>query len=305
MSHFTVLVIGKNPEKQLEKYDENLEVPEYEKDLVSESEKASFLAIYQVHDPKRTYAQITAEEAEVNKTKSFDELYDQYGDDWNNNYWKKNANGEWGEYSTYSPNSKWDWFTLGGRWTGFFKPKDIKKSNVGNPGVFGHRAAPGWCDQAKKSNIDFEGMRDDAGAKAVERYNQIKTLFGGTIPKLDHKWSEYHLENGPFSGMSIEEKREHYHAQPAMLEVKKHPEELGWGFELDDYDCTVEEFEQRARKSAIDVQSVVKDGIWYQSSDMGWFGISYNENANWEEEFNKLIDEAHPNTLFSLYDCHI
>jgi len=306
MSHFTVLVIGKDPEGQLEKYDENLEVPLYQKDLVSESEKASFLAIYQTYDEKRTYAKLTPEEAEANKLKSFDELYDEYGDDWNSNYWKKNADGEWAEFSTYSPNSKWDWFTLGGRWTGFFKQKVGAKVRVGEPGVFGNKAEVGHCDQAKKKDIDFAGMRDDAGASAFDRYQEIKELFGGTIPKLTLKWADLIDDNNVlYKDIPLDKKREMYHAQPAMLEVAKHNDKLGWGFDLDDYDCTVEEFVQKARNEAISTYSVVKDGVWYEKGEMGWWGMSRNEKDNWEEEFNKLIDEADDNTLFSLYDCHI
>ena len=305
MSHFTVLCIGNDPEKQLEKYDENIEAPERQEELVSDQDKEEFLAFYQNFDPERKHSKITQVDVDVNKTLTFPQLYAKYGNDWNSNTWKINSDGLWASFTTYNPDSKWDWYTLGGRWTGFFKPKTGDKAVLGRPGVFGNEAKDGWCDQAKKKDIDFEGMRDEAGARAVKRYNEIKTLFGGTIPKLNYKWSEYHLEDGPFAKLSIEEKREHYHAQPAMLEVAKHPEELGWGFDLDEYDCTVEEFEQRARNTAISTYAVVKDGVWYQKGDMGWWGMSTNEKDNWEEEFNKLIDEAKPSTLFSLFDCHI
>ena len=32
-------------------------------------------------------------------------------------------------YSTYNPNSKWDWYTIGGRWTGGLVTKEGRETN--------------------------------------------------------------------------------------------------------------------------------------------------------------------------------
>ena len=55
----------------------------------------------------------------------FAELYDRYGYSWNTNDWRFNpVNGKWQEYSTYNPNSKWDWYAeKHGRWEGAIKTK--------------------------------------------------------------------------------------------------------------------------------------------------------------------------------------
>ena len=47
MSHFVVMVIGDNPGKQLEPFDENIEVAEYERRIVSEEDCT--LQIYTPH----------------------------------------------------------------------------------------------------------------------------------------------------------------------------------------------------------------------------------------------------------------
>jgi hypothetical protein len=123
MSHFTVLVIGNEPEELLEPFSEHIEVPKTSE--VSEDEKQSFIETYTIVKPDRSYGIKDEAEAEKNKLLSFDELYDQYGEDWNDSAWKKDTNGIWCEFSTYNPNSKWDWYLLGGRWSGFFKVKPI------------------------------------------------------------------------------------------------------------------------------------------------------------------------------------
>lgn len=128
MSHFTVLVItdsSSNPEKLLEPFSEHIEVPKYKTSEVSEDEKQSFIETYTIVNPDHSYGVKDETEAEKNKLLSFDELYEQYGEDWNDSTWKKDANGIWCEFSTYNPNSKWDWYLLGGRWSGFFKVKPI------------------------------------------------------------------------------------------------------------------------------------------------------------------------------------
>lgn len=53
----------------------------------------------------------------------FDNQYEEHGEDWNGSRWKKNDDGVWEEWSTYNKNSKWDWHSLGGRWSKCIKTK--------------------------------------------------------------------------------------------------------------------------------------------------------------------------------------
>lgn len=53
----------------------------------------------------------------------FDNQYEEHGEDWNGSRWKKNDDGVWEEWSTYNPDSKYDWYSLGGRWGKSIKTK--------------------------------------------------------------------------------------------------------------------------------------------------------------------------------------
>ena len=53
----------------------------------------------------------------------FDKQYEEHGEGWNNSRWKKNDDGVWEDWSTYNKNSKWDWYSLGGRWSKSIKTK--------------------------------------------------------------------------------------------------------------------------------------------------------------------------------------
>jgi len=154
MSHFSVLVIGKNPEDQLAVFDENIEVPEYLLGLVTDQEKKDFMCFYK--NPNR----LTIKESQKNQTLDFEKLYKKYGREWNNNSWRKNSEEIWCKYSTYNTNSKWDWYKLGGRWLGFFKLKagfTSMKSIIGEPGVFDN--IPKYdVDQTLKKYVDFKGV---------------------------------------------------------------------------------------------------------------------------------------------------
>jgi len=139
MSHFTVLIIGEDPEGQLEQYDENLEVPEYEVGEVPQSDIDSFM------------------ESNSEGSDDFAETYAKHGKDWNNGNWRYNKEGKWIEYSTYNPDSKWDWYSLGGRWDGYFTLKNGVKTN-----------------SALKKDIDFEKTKDDAFTEALAYYKKNK-----------------------------------------------------------------------------------------------------------------------------------
>lgn len=60
----------------------------------------------------------------------FDTMYEEKGEDWNSNSWRFNyVTSQWEKYSTYNPDSKWDWYTEGGRWDGCLKNKDGEHVN--------------------------------------------------------------------------------------------------------------------------------------------------------------------------------
>ena len=69
-----------------------------------------------------------------------------------------------------NPNSRWDWYQMGGRWRGYFKPKEGATSGVlGESGVFDNDPKhPSYVDQIRFDEIDFEGMKKD-GAKEAEK----------------------------------------------------------------------------------------------------------------------------------------
>lgn len=83
MSHFTVMVIGDDPEGQLAPFDENEQVEEYCTCEVSEDDKQQMLDYYKKERKLRF--------------RNFENCYKRYGKDWNGNRWRKNEDGIWCE----------------------------------------------------------------------------------------------------------------------------------------------------------------------------------------------------------------
>ena len=212
-------------------------------------------------------------------------------------------------------NPKWDWWEVGGRWTGFFKVKDgVKDFFVGRPGIMTEPAEPGYADIIKKGDIDLDGMRTEAAERAAKSYDDVKALFGGSIPKIELPWAV--LLND--SSTSIEDKRDTYWNQPALKQLedlRKNPpkclseekrDKLMW-LDLEKYQISREEYIQAAKNRYLTTFAVVKDEKWYERGEMGWWAVVTNEKEDsvWQEEFNKLINGLPDDTWLAVVDCHI
>lgn len=302
MSHFAVMVVGKDVEEQLEKYDENLVYDEYDAEVRD----------YRIDSFKR----FCKREKGIEVGDSIDEAYTYYGQEYNGNEWFKKDDGKWYEKTTYNPHSKWDWYVIGGRFSGDFfthlteeGKKVISYENYGEPGVFNNDVG---VDSIEKKYIDFAKIREEAAENARDYYRYIASLFDdGVIPKIEITFNRL---KEMYPNKSIEEIREIYFAQSALKKVEKAKEKgrkgenrLGFFFSLEDYQCTEDEYAESAYKKALVPFALVKDGEWYERGEIGWFGCVSNEMEadKWNDFVNKTIEELDENEILTIVDCHI
>lgn len=198
-----------------------------------------------------------------------------------------------------NPNKKWDWYQVGGRWTGKLLLKDRALGTVGRAGLMTDPAAPGYADQAKKGDIDLEQMRNDAGAKAHAFWRSTREITGG------QSWETW--EDTRTRYPDIARAREEYNSQPA-IEMLKASGNKAYQWDLDD-DLSLDEgvFVARKRAAACTFFAYLKDGQWEERGRMGWFASVSDEvsEAQWHERFNRMIDVLPENTLLTVVDCHI
>jgi hypothetical protein len=295
MSHFAVLVIGDNPEKQLEPYNEQVDVPryvKYTKRQLIEKERAA-LEIQKADSYDKYMTDPEEYKKSVTNERHLTYLENEFMKDYNRTdeevyqhairFYEPGDIGPKGEvYSTYNPKSKWDWYQIGGRYSGILK----LKAKVTPAGVevgehaFGERSwcnekepvKPLTCDQARFGDLDFSN--DDEYDKYARQWEM---LVEGSLPrtKEEREWFEYPL---------------HYN-KGYLLEKYKDKETY---IKL---------------QSAFGTFAVLKNGEWFEKGEMGWFGMSSDtaEEANkWESEFyDRFLNGLPADTLITVVDCHI
>lgn len=290
MSHFCGLVIltpeyakVNGMDDSLAKYDEGIEMSEYRKCDLSDSDKQRFLEYYlinksedqQVRDDFETFklgfitfmrgkkGYLTQKQyqekypnARNKKTKEgwafgliyenpdewveyfkqgypkfwrfFWRTYRKFGEDWNGNSWRKDENGVWAVYSTYNPDSKWDWYCVGGRWNNAIKTKTGE-----------------FVNECLFDEIDFEPYPEECYEQKTDWMgNPYKGLKDGIV-------YHYTKDDMPF--------------------------------------C------------------VVIDGIWYEKGEMGWWGMTSNEKGDdeWNGELEALLEKIPVDSLVYNVDFHI
>lgn len=203
-------------------------------------------------------------------------------------------------YRLTNPNKKWDWWQVGGRYTGKFKLKAKALGVVGRPGLMTEEAPPGYADEARKGDIDLAQMREDAAVKARALWRSTRDITGGL------GWDTWDDTRGRYSG-DINRARDEYAAQPAIVLLKASGRrEYSW-----EIDCELaldeEVYVQRRRDAALSSYAFLRGGIWTERGSMGWFGCASDEmtQAQWQDLFNRMIDQLPDDMLLTVVDCHI
>jgi hypothetical protein len=286
MSHFTVLVIGKEIDKQLQPYHE------YECTGIEDQ----YVTFVGTDETEEELQEIFVKMKDKYNYKTFDDFMTNY-------YGYIQQNGKWGRLT--NPNSKWDWWVIGGRWTGFFKLKPNGTGISGQPGLMTSPAKPGYADSALKKDIDFEYMRKSAEDRAIQQWDYIHEAIKG-IP-IEHERWETVIER-----LGFEEGRDFYHKQPLVKAFKGATQKENspvswWGYSIEDFLVPKEEYIESGRHSAITTYAVVMDSKWFEKGTMGWWGMSSDEMSQkeWNNVFNDLVDSLPDDTLLTIVDAHI
>lgn len=206
--------------------------------------------------------------------------------------------------STYNPKSKWDWYLLGGRWTGFFKLRDGLDSRflIGEPGTMTPKPRAGWADQVRKADIDFVGMRAQAEAEAISEHAKVRTILDGIA--VPQRWP--HVREVMFPG-DIEAARLFYREQPgvkALREMDHWADDPTAYYHLDAEDPAGEYVAAKVAQCDIPFAILTADG-WAEKGQMGWWAVVTDEKDDWPDIARQIIDGAPDSALFSLYDLHI
>lgn len=339
MSHFTLLVTGNDIEAQLAPYDENKQVEPYKEyedgdpadhPSVPTSRAQNLLPA----DGDLTWQQVADARHQCYEITSPDDPEYLHVDD----------DGRAYQWSTYNQSAKWDWYSIGGRWGGYFPLVD---SLLADPAAQRRYADAGqlllpkrqhWTasepvesgrvDGGLRAFLDLTLMRTEAATEAQTRwmdYNAYASKHG--VEEAEERapfvpWDQWMARVPDYRArtaaaafvdlpdLTYDEARKGYHAQPRLVafSLQEGRQRFGWGAEHEEYMVPLHVYVERARLGAVCPYAVLHQGEWIAPGRMGWFGMSSDgveDRDLYHAKVSELIDGLPPETMLTLLDLHI
>jgi len=183
-------------------------------------------------------------------------------------------------YDKTNPNAKWDWWEVGGRFTGLMSDNNGNTDN----------------DCLPKKDVNFSIYEKKLYDELSEKYDKLVSIVNNReFPHFMDLKEQYGLEKA----------REIYNSNDVIKEVEN-SDILDFFEKLEDilsYDK-----ETYLKNKAINVPyAIVYDGKWYERGELGWWGISKNEQTlfDWKIEFDKIWNSIPDDYWVTLIDYHI
>lgn len=311
MSHYPVIVCLEDPadlEQALAPYDESLKVDSY-RDYET-GDPADFWMVESLRknaalnpdDSTLTWAQVA-------------EAYNAYmhdpDDPDGSDRMALDDDGRPYRMSTYNPRAKWDWYQVGGRWTGYFiawrtaRPEDLI---IGSPGLGVSSPTDPWrCDGGLKIDLDFAAMRDEAERRTRTDLADWRTLVGGTPPGRPWSWFSSRVDVEP--GYTIEHARADYNDQPRIRILRGTKFGLWLQCPIEHFQRSEQDLVAQARAAAVPGYAVLTlEGEWMAPGRMGWFGASSDtagDRARYLAAANTYLEDLPDHIYLIAVDCHI
>lgn len=211
-----------------------------------------------------------------------------------------------------NPNAKWDWYSIGGRWTGFYPVKPTALIALGTPGSFDNKPQPGRSDAVRRFDIDVDTIQVETRAKAEKFWSEWSAWLKGQFEPADPFDSPrsraidlglLHIAEGPaladHSRIVI----------PWRDKVKEGDPRAEWNdvVEVISYKDFFEKY--LACFNTIATYAALDNDGWHAPGKMGWFGCSSDEPdgyVKFKKEFvSRFIDNTAPDDMLVVVDCHI
>lgn len=180
-------------------------------------------------------------------------------------------------YDETNPNAKWDWWTIGGRWSNMLLHKNGQE-----------------CDSLQKRDLDEPIMKKHVCSRATEAYRRAHEIIKNRPVKT---WSQIIAVHEDINAARAE-----YHAQEV---IKDFSDEFGPFAEISEYLKSEEEYVASEIKQWLCTFAVVYNNTWNERGSMGWFGCVKDESASWPDDFEKLYSEIPDDYYLTVVDCHI
>lgn len=206
-----------------------------------------------------------------------------------------------------NPNKKWDYWRVGGRYTGLLQAKNWLEAVQSEPSYEWkyEKDFPVGKDVCQVCNLDFDAMKqksikkrqkwaDECCEKAAVNIGDlnIALLQNCTASK---EWQA--LEDKPQGEDYYHWLRQNGYGLLAIVEKNN--------WEIPDVKLGQSIYEWIADAPALSTFAVLKDGVWYERGQMGWWAVVHNEDDEWDSKFDELIKSLKPEQWLTVVDCHV
>ena len=175
-----------------------------------------------------------------------------------------------------NPNSKWDWYQIGGRFSG-----QLNLKSGATTGQYGERSWTNQDEVISDNRVDSAKLKDVDFSMDLRDYQRSIRVWE-LIVEGDTPQNEEEKDIASFTFY----KPEYYTSR---------------------YGSKEEYAKQSAEFGTYAV--ITPDGVWHSKGDMGWFGMSsesHDEAKQWNKSFKEtFIDNADPEWTLTVVDCHI
>lgn len=221
--------------------------------------------------------------------------------------------------STYNPDSKWDWYQIGGRWRGYFPAAIPVEDDVNHRLITSPKGwsapdveTPNSVDGGPKGMLDLRKLREDKADETEAAWYKYHSLVAGLPVALN--W-EHFCKAVEDERMTWDEARATYGGQPRVKKARESSEFMWggcpigiYGYNVDD-DLALSILKEKARQDAVPGFALLTtEGKWVAPGEMGWFGMSSDTEESkreFKDAANEYIDNLDPDVLLIAVDLHI
>lgn len=222
-----------------------------------------------------------------------------------------------------NPNCQWDWWKLGGRFSGKLRVKALAAATKGESGLMGSQHSESGYDQCRAGDLDLAAMTRAARERSLGHVEAaLGKLAGKGIlqPEALRLWKDY-VTAKPLAVKAWEDagrpgrlwdwlaESPRVFEQPfcAMHAARNVIEELGDFIGAGVPDTEPDPIAWANNRPAFTAWAVLKDGQWIEKGEMGWFGMASNEkdDREWETKVSELLASLPADAMLSIVDCHI
>jgi hypothetical protein len=210
--------------------------------------------------------------------------------------------------STRNPDAKWDYWSIGGRWGGYFPVKQAGPGLLwGSAKWDSPKEVPAGlrADGGPLALLDLDVMRADAEREAHERYDKWEEICRDT--PVAKGWDHFG-GLAKVGTITLDTARAQYRAQPRIVAADRvwGP---GSGCPVEEFMSPREEYVAEARRGAVPGYALVTlEREWVAPGKMGWFAMSSDgpgERSSYRVAVNTYLDQLDPATVLVALDCHI